>query len=176
MQLMMIAWPILALVILQTLYAFGFSSTLTWSVPQIDSALCKSFSFNQIYVLPSTSLNVSLSLNSKKHQINYALCILLSRSPPSILLKLPLQFTQNLQSFLPWRRWELPSPWVSGMCEVWGLSPSFPSWPASCCFFMRNSASCSSPLRPLILLPRVLLREVQRSPEASTWLCYILLP
>lgn len=41
---------------------------------------------------------------------------------------------------------ELLSSWFSGTCGVWGLSPSFPSWPASWCFFMRNSVSWSSPL------------------------------
>lgn len=54
LHLMMISWPVLALVILWIIYAFGLSSTLTSLVPQVSYALCRSLSFNQIYVLSFT--------------------------------------------------------------------------------------------------------------------------
>lgn len=129
MQLMMIAWPVLALVVLQTLYAFGLSSTLTWWVPQIDYALCKSFSFNQIYVLPSTSLNVSLSLNSKKHQINYALCIFLSPPHP-----LPSQASSSIysNSSIVSALKEVGASFPMGFWDVWSLG-AVPKLPLLTC-------------------------------------------
>lgn len=68
-----------------------------------------------------------------------------------------------------------------GFWDLWSLGavlklPLAAPQPANRCFFMRNSGSWSSLLHPLILLPWVLLREVQRSPEASTWLYCTLLP
>lgn len=129
MQLMMIAWHVLILVTLQTLYAFGLGSTLMYLVPQINYVLCKSLSFNQIYVIPLTLLNVSLSLNSEKRQMNYSLSLEFSFSlyhpqasssfypDPSIISALKEVRTSFLMGF--WDSWNL------------GAVPNFPSWPTS---------------------------------------------